>query len=52
MNAAIGAGSNLYGRRRILRPLSEDAMFDLVLLAAAVGFFALCAGYVSACNRL
>ncbi|GAA0575960.1 hypothetical protein [Rhizomicrobium electricum] len=36
----------------ILRPFVEDKMFDLLMLALGLGFFAAAAAYVFACNRL
>ena len=36
----------------VVRGRSNDFMADVVFLLLAVGFFALCAGYVKLCDRI
>ena len=36
----------------VVRGRSNDTMADVVFLLLAVGFFALCAGYVKLCDRI
>jgi hypothetical protein len=38
--------------RAALRSLEENTMFDLMMVAIALGFFVLAMGYVIACDRM
>ena len=39
-------------RRAAIRGLEENPMFDVMMVAIALGFFVLALGYVTACDRM
>ncbi len=38
--------------RAVSRGLEENSMFDMMMVAIALGFFVLALGYVIACDRM